>query len=54
VIAIEKDPLALYGGEVLLPVIGMADTPGLVARLKEAVRSGSDRRCRTDPRKDGG
>jgi hypothetical protein len=36
VIAIEKDPLALYGGEVLLPVIGMAAAPGLVARLKEA------------------
>ncbi|WP_433754683.1 class I SAM-dependent methyltransferase [Nocardia sp. CA-135398] len=36
VIAIEKDPQALYGGEVLLPVAGFAYAPGLVERLQEA------------------
>lgn len=36
VIAIENDPLALCGGEVLLPVSGFAYAPGLVERLKEA------------------
>ncbi|WP_194838806.1 bifunctional 2-polyprenyl-6-hydroxyphenol methylase/3-demethylubiquinol 3-O-methyltransferase UbiG [Nocardia sp. XZ_19_369] len=36
VVAIEKDPLALYGGEVLLPVSGLGYTPGLVERVKDA------------------
>ncbi|GAA5096987.1 hypothetical protein GCM10023319_57250 [Nocardia iowensis] len=36
VIAIENDPIALNGGEVLLPVSGTAYAPGLVERLKEA------------------
>ncbi|WP_067845411.1 class I SAM-dependent methyltransferase [Nocardia lijiangensis] len=36
VIAIEKDPLALYGGEVLLPVSGLGYAPGLIERLKDA------------------
>ncbi|WP_433521644.1 class I SAM-dependent methyltransferase [Nocardia pseudovaccinii] len=36
VIAIEKDPLALYGGDVLLPVSGLGYAPGLVERLKDA------------------
>lgn len=35
VIAIEKDSLALNGGEVLLPVSGIARAAGLVQRLKE-------------------
>ncbi|WP_228540325.1 class I SAM-dependent methyltransferase [Nocardia sp. XZ_19_369] len=36
VIAIESDPVALNGGEVLLPVSGIASAPGLVGRLKDA------------------
>lgn len=36
VIAFENDPIALYGGEVLLPVSGFAHAPGLIDRLKAA------------------
>ncbi|WP_203236517.1 class I SAM-dependent methyltransferase [Nocardia panacis] len=36
VLALEKDPLALNGGEVLLPISGITYAPGLVKRLKEA------------------
>lgn len=36
VTAIENDPLALYGGEVLLPGSGLGYAPGLVERLKDA------------------
>ncbi|MFI6167773.1 class I SAM-dependent methyltransferase [Nocardia sp. NPDC051052] len=36
VVAIEKDSVALNGGEALLPVSGITYVPGLVERLKEA------------------
>ncbi|MEU8896214.1 class I SAM-dependent methyltransferase [Nocardia sp. NPDC048505] len=36
VIALERDPIALNGGEVLLPVSGIAYAPGLVERLDAA------------------
>ncbi len=41
--AVESDALALNGGEVLLPVSGIAHAPGLVERLTEA---GLDHRVR--------
>ncbi|MEV0761707.1 class I SAM-dependent methyltransferase [Nocardia sp. NPDC050435] len=36
VIAVEQDPIALNGGEVLLPVSGIGYAPGLVERLEVA------------------